>query len=151
MPFVYVIQSGHNTVKIGKATNVRKRLRALQTAQPYRLKLLHQVEVTDAGALEKAVHEKLKRSRLQGEWFMVEPGHAIATLEVCADRLRRQKVIAAKRMVNLYCPACFHRGSAPRQPAGCNPFKCSKCGARPLIGGVDPIRPWWEARAAAAP
>ena len=63
---VYFVKAGR-FVKIGFSTNVAKRLAALQTSQPHKLRLLAVVE----GDLstESALHARFAELRHQGEWF----------------------------------------------------------------------------------
>jgi hypothetical protein len=161
MSFVYLIASGGNIIKIGKANDVGKRVRALQTGQPFSLRIIHRIEVAqnDVLKLEKAIHKKLKRYVLRGEWFRIEPAVAISAAKECAEllakgkeRLRRSETEIETQPGTIarfvYCPTCFHRGRVT-VPIGTMPaFRCSQCGeAKPLVGGRDPIRPWWKARA----
>ena len=65
---VYFIQSGkRGPIKIGVATNVRKRLDALQTGSPYRLRL----RATVPGDLytEGVYHRMFSEHRMAGECF----------------------------------------------------------------------------------
>jgi hypothetical protein len=66
---LYFIQvaKGRGPVKIGRANDPNSRLRALQVACPYRLKLLGMLN--DCGHAEPDFHIYLARDRLQGEWF----------------------------------------------------------------------------------
>lgn len=67
---VYFIQTGFyddDPVKIGIADSVQARLVQLQTASPYRLRLLG---VMPGGATEeRALHQRFAHLRLHGEWF----------------------------------------------------------------------------------
>lgn len=66
--FVYVIQGDPGgPIKIGVATNPRKRLSSLQTGNPQRLRLLH--VVPGDHALEAAFHQRLADAVVLGEWF----------------------------------------------------------------------------------
>jgi Meiotically up-regulated gene 113 len=66
--FVYVIQAeGDSPIKVGRAVDVPKRIRTLQTGNPRRLGLLR---VMPGGVeLEAQLHLRLRESRMQGEWF----------------------------------------------------------------------------------
>ena len=65
---VYLIQGEHRTpVKVGHATNVRRRLRELQTGNPTRLHVLDVLPGTKA--TERALHEQMAQHRVLGEWF----------------------------------------------------------------------------------
>jgi len=65
---LYIIQSkGIGTIKIGVAQDCNARLKQLQTANPYELKLVHVFK--GMGHLEKYLHKELVDYRQQGEWF----------------------------------------------------------------------------------
>lgn len=63
---VYAVQSG-GFVKIGRATNVVERVRALQTAHPKPLRLLALLSRDPED--EKLWHREFKDDRCEGEWF----------------------------------------------------------------------------------
>lgn len=72
---IYFVQTGASedgAVKIGKAANIRHRLRGLQTAQPWALRLLHHERIDDEDARvlrEAELHDRFKRFHIRGEWF----------------------------------------------------------------------------------
>jgi hypothetical protein len=74
--FVYFIfNEDSNAIKIGLAKDVAKRLKALQTSSPARLKLIKSVQVESikaAQGLEESLHKQFKEIRLAGEWFKAE-------------------------------------------------------------------------------
>lgn len=79
---IYFIQQGEDgPVKIGYATVIEKRFRALQSASPYPLKVIGSMQgsVVD----EKKLHLQFSKHRLQGEWF--EPD--IEIIKYAADLL----------------------------------------------------------------
>ena len=62
----YVIEAvGLNMVKIGKAKNVTKRLKQLQTGSPLKLQVLHCFDLDCEGDL----HRHFASHRVNGEWF----------------------------------------------------------------------------------
>lgn len=64
-----------SAIKIGKAKDLEKRLKSLQTVSPAQLKLLKAIQVTgekEAGQLEASLHRKFIHLRLSGEWFKAE-------------------------------------------------------------------------------
>ncbi|UOR07475.1 GIY-YIG nuclease family protein [Hymenobacter aerilatus] len=64
--YTYVIEAeGLNMVKIGRAINVRSRLKQLQTGSPAKLYLLYSV----AEDIEAELHQLLRFYRAEGEWF----------------------------------------------------------------------------------
>jgi len=54
-------------LKIGRSNNAEKRLKSLQTGSPLRLSIAY--VLPDKGHLEKLLHEKFKKKRINGEWF----------------------------------------------------------------------------------
>lgn len=74
--FVYfILNEDSNAVKIGRAKDLEKRMRALQTSSPAKLKLIKSVQVEggeEAHALEQSLHKQFSEIRLAGEWFKAE-------------------------------------------------------------------------------
>ena len=67
---VYVIRAGQtNLYKIGRTTNIDRRLRQLQTMNSQPLTVVKLIQCHDAIAVESAFHQKFKLYRRQGEWF----------------------------------------------------------------------------------
>ena len=75
--YVYFIHSEQsNAIKIGRAKNIEKRLKSLQTAHPHELKVIKSFKVRGVKAardLENSLHQKFNHLRLSGEWFKDEP------------------------------------------------------------------------------
>lgn len=71
--FIYfIINPDSQAIKIGKAKNVFKRLKDLQTGSPAELKLLKIIDVRagkEAREREEQFHQKFQHLRLIGEWF----------------------------------------------------------------------------------
>lgn len=69
---VYVIQQGDDgPLKIGVTTDVRKRMRSLQTGSPHPLRL---VAIFDGNKLdEQKAHDRFAPHALSGEWFKPVP------------------------------------------------------------------------------
>lgn len=71
---VYVIgqpgKSERRIAKVGTTTNLRARLRAIQTGHPFRLEVLW--SCPGGRRLESWLHEGLAPRRLEGEWFDFE-------------------------------------------------------------------------------
>jgi hypothetical protein len=78
---VYVIgQPGQPVAKIGTTSNLRARLRVLQTGSPVRLQVLW--SCPGGRRLEAWLHEIYKHWRLEGEWF--DFGHSDPALTVAS-------------------------------------------------------------------
>jgi hypothetical protein len=66
--YVYaVVQGDRGPIKFGFTSNMGKRLAALQTANPMRLRVVWVKPGTKSK--EKRIHKKLERYALTGEWF----------------------------------------------------------------------------------
>jgi hypothetical protein len=68
---VYFVACGAEWIKIGFATDMAKRLKALQAANPIHLTLLHTIRGTLQ--TEREFHTKFASIRGTGEWFRAEP------------------------------------------------------------------------------
>lgn len=68
--YLYFVRQGE-AVKIGRASNVQRRIEELQTASPTPLELL--VAVPAHASLEKEYLKRLEPYRLNGEWFLSVP------------------------------------------------------------------------------
>ena len=71
--FVYFIfNADSNAIKIGKAKDVYKRMKSLQTGTPAYLKLIKVIDAKagkEAKEIEQSLHQQFEHLRLLGEWF----------------------------------------------------------------------------------
>lgn len=74
--FVYfILNQDSNAIKIGRAKDLEKRMKALQTSSPAKLKLIKFIQVEGsekAQELEQLLHQQFGGIRLAGEWFKAE-------------------------------------------------------------------------------
>ena len=69
---VYVIEDEHNTVKIGVAGNVAKRINAIDQATAYQIiNRYESPSCINAREIEKAAHKHFAKQRKKGEWFTI--------------------------------------------------------------------------------
>lgn len=69
---VYFLRMGEDgPVKIGISSDVKKRVKTLQTAIPYELKLLG--AIPGGARAEAFLHQLFDSYRLKGEWFTADP------------------------------------------------------------------------------
>lgn len=68
---LYFVQAETGQIKIGIATNLRKRMSGLQGASPVKLTLL--LAVHGGRTAEATLHQKFDAHRLHGEWFGPAP------------------------------------------------------------------------------
>lgn len=72
--YVYFIVS-KDALKIGVAKEIKHRLFALQTASPYKLKVINSIfhySKDTALRMEKTFHKALRKYHLTGEWFSID-------------------------------------------------------------------------------
>ena len=84
---VYVIQSSIGLVKIGIASNARRRLDSLRSGSPARLSLKWSGETDAALAIEQRVHANLSAQRETGEWFRIDVTEAVVAVIKAASEL----------------------------------------------------------------
>jgi hypothetical protein len=74
--FVYfILNEDSKAIKIGRAKDLAKRMKALQTSSPALLRLIKSVQVEgtkEAHELEQSLHKQFSEIRLAGEWFKAE-------------------------------------------------------------------------------
>lgn len=71
MPVYFIFDPSNDQVKIGRALDVRKRAKALQTGNPTPLLLMGWIIVTTDSRVESGLHRKYKGQRGNGEWFRI--------------------------------------------------------------------------------
>jgi T5orf172 domain len=67
-------------VKIGRSNAIRRRLLALQTGSPYKLKLMGWINSDDDKKLEASLHTRCWEMHSHGEWFNLPPEIVIEIL-----------------------------------------------------------------------
>lgn len=88
--FLYVVTAPDGTVKVGYATDPRRRLATLQSTAAQRLDLYatEAIDGQNPREAERHAHHILERHRIRGEWFRVHPEIALAAIRTaafCAD------------------------------------------------------------------
>jgi hypothetical protein len=73
--YLYAISNGQQ-IKLGMSSNVKSRLKSLQTANPVKLVLLWSYYIANTPAeavkIEKKLHRACKQFHILGEWFTME-------------------------------------------------------------------------------
>lgn len=108
---VYFIRNTRSgAVKIGSATDPRKRLVGLQTGCPDTLELVG--AIPGGRVQEKAMHRMFKQFRLRGEWFRAEPTlvQEIRRLLASAEAAAGTELL---RLVAVYGPEAFSKRHYP--------------------------------------
>lgn len=69
--YVYVLAAGPH-YKIGRATNIDRRLKQLKIQLPFEAKLIHSIRCENHAESERYWHERLHQYRCNGEWFALD-------------------------------------------------------------------------------
>ena len=86
---IYLISDG-TFIKIGITSNIRKRIKNLQTGNPNKLKVIFTYYVDNAEQLEMELHKKFKRKRKAGEWFDLTDDDVMVARNVAMGWSRRE-------------------------------------------------------------
>lgn len=72
---IYIISDQHGHIKIGKTTNLGRRLKEIQNGNPFQIKLLYffDVQKDELDSYEQMFHKEFEKDRLNGEWFNEQP------------------------------------------------------------------------------
>lgn len=102
-------------VKVGYATDARKRLAALQVGNPSELHILHLVELlndSEAEQLESILHHALSDHHIRGEWFDVSIDDATEAI----NELLNGQILAARTLMRF--DTSGHVAEATRERIG---------------------------------
>lgn len=79
---VYFVTDGSGFVKIGRTSgDIAKRISAMQTSNPRKLKLIGTIKTDDAMEIESAIHVTLAHRRHEiGEWFAIDTDDVVECL-----------------------------------------------------------------------
>jgi hypothetical protein len=71
--FIYIPEryEQFKCVKIGQTKNLKQRLAALQTGNPWKLSIYRYVKSTDYVKYERELHKKYQEQRFHNEWFTI--------------------------------------------------------------------------------
>lgn len=68
MEYVYLIEA-NKLYKIGRTKNIEKRMKQLQTGNPYDITLVKLYETENSAKLEAYIHQILRDQNIRNEWF----------------------------------------------------------------------------------
>lgn len=69
--YVYLLGSPEGYCKIGRTVNLTSRLLAIGLQLPFKIELLHSIQVSDPVRAERFLHSKFAHCRANGEWFLL--------------------------------------------------------------------------------
>lgn len=81
MAVYFVIEPTNNAIKIGRSSQIRKRLGQLQTGNVDELELMGWITPSDDKKVERSLHQKYANHRVRGEWFAISQDDVLHELE----------------------------------------------------------------------
>ena len=69
---VYVIKSDTGHCKIGKARRFHRRMQMFEVKLPFRFEVIVTIKTPDMHILERILHERFSKKRVNGEWFLLD-------------------------------------------------------------------------------
>jgi len=79
--FVHQVERGEWLMKIGRAADIRRRLRALQTGNPKELKVVGWIVSENDTRTERSLHRRYAHANVGGEWFALQPADILGDLQ----------------------------------------------------------------------
>jgi hypothetical protein len=84
--YVYLLEGEHGYHKIGVTWSVEQRLKDIQSAVPFKVKVLHSFRSRDALKAEFELHLRFDAKRRNGEWFALSPEDVAHVRSMAGDR-----------------------------------------------------------------
>lgn len=81
MAVYFVIEPTNNAIKIGRSSQIRKRLGQLQTGNVDELELMGWITPSDDKKVERSLHQIYANHRVRGEWFAISQDDVLHELE----------------------------------------------------------------------
>ena len=110
--YVYIIQSGA-FYKIGKALDVKARLKGLQCGNPVPLKLILSIKTDSPFGLEGSLHYKYRSQRGLGGWFTLSDGDLLE-IQAIAEVIMNTLNLATKNTTDF---TVLNNGGSPKKEA----------------------------------
>lgn len=79
--FIHQMEREQWLMKIGRAIDVPRRLRQLQTGNPKELMVVGWIVSEDDATTERTLHAKYRPSNVGGEWFALQPADILGDLQ----------------------------------------------------------------------
>ncbi|WP_087866098.1 GIY-YIG nuclease family protein [Comamonas thiooxydans] len=81
MPVYFIRHGNTGPIKIGRASEVKRRIGQLQTGNPTTLQLLGWLVPSCDDAMERQLHLLYAEYRVRGEWFEIDQNHVLSQLQ----------------------------------------------------------------------
>lgn len=88
--FVYLITDDQTGYKIGRSSDVVRRIRRLATATPFDLRIIHVIATDQMEVLENALHVHFASQLIQREWFTLTEQDIWSICRLHGPLLRRE-------------------------------------------------------------
>lgn len=79
--FIHQEEKGNWLMKIGRAKDIHRRLKQLQTGNPKELKIVGWIKSENDHLSERALHRKYGAANVGGEWFNLQPADILEDLQ----------------------------------------------------------------------
>lgn len=127
---IYVVHGGPKHVKIGIASDVKRRIAGIQTGCPYRVGLVKSWLTPNARIIEKRAHRAFGKYQSAGEWFTLPTKVAmtgVAALVRCHPRSNELREYSLGNPTLVFCSYCANCRTFPAVPEFSARFRCTKC------------------------
>lgn len=94
---VYILKTGKNLYKIGKTSDLPKRLASYHTHLPIDFRIIRQYAASNMAELEQSLHIVFQHKRMKGEWFELTD----SDLVIC-DNIARNYALTNLRPTKKY-------------------------------------------------
>lgn len=119
-----------NMVKVGKATDHIKRIKQLQTGNPYQLMFYKLLHFEDPYALETYLHRKYQPQHFRGEWYTLETAQIDNAIENLEEFIRDYAQTRGKKIQSITKHLEFS-GVATKKADSI--LDCRSCDNKPLF------------------
>jgi predicted GIY-YIG superfamily endonuclease len=92
--YVYLISDSNTyNYKIGISNNPERRVKTLQTGNDNKLKIVHKIICEYYSDVEKALHNRYKFNKINGEWFELSNDDVISFPQYCQNIDNNIKIV----------------------------------------------------------
>lgn len=100
---VYILNTGKNLYKIGKTSDLQRRLAAYHTHLPILFRVIRQYAALNMTDLEESLHIVFQHKRVKGEWFALNR----SDLVICDNIARNYALQSLQKQRKKHIPVTF--------------------------------------------